>query len=96
MWLDDQPMGSTVLPTAAPTAFLRFAVAATAPIERVDIVRGGQVVIALPGEQRTDWTRSLELPPFVAGEYAYVRVVQIDGGVAWASPVYVEEGVRRE
>ncbi len=94
MWLDDQPMGSNVPPTAAPSAFLRFAVAATAPIDRVDIVRSGQVVIALPGDGRTDWSERLELQPFERGEYAYVRVFQVDGGVAWASPVYVGEPVR--
>ena len=75
--------------TAAPSAFLRFAVAATAPIDRVDIVRSGQVVIVLPGEGRTDWSERLKLPPFERGEYVYVRVLQVDGGVAWASPVYV-------
>ena len=90
MWVDDRPMGSVVPPSASGSAVLRFAVAATAPVERVDVVRSGQVVDSLAGQGRTDWSGRLELPALVAGEYVYVRVVQTDGGAAWASPVYVD------
>ena len=74
-WLDDEP---------------RFAVAGTAPIERVDVIRSGTVVESLPGEGRRDWGAPLVLDGLTAGEYVYVRVVQEDGGVAWSSPAFVE------
>ncbi len=74
-WLDDQP---------------RFAVAGTAPIDRVDVIRSGKVVESLPGEGRRDWGRPLTLDGLEPGEYVYVRVIQEDGGVAWSSPAFVE------
>jgi hypothetical protein len=67
---------------------LRFAVAATAPVERVDVVRSGQVV-SVPGAGRRELSETLELDPLRPGEYVYVRVVQVDGGAAWSSPFYV-------
>ncbi len=74
-WLDETP---------------RFAVAGTAPIERVDVIRSGAVVQSLPGEGRRDWGEPLVLEGLRPGEYVYVRVIQEDGGVAWSSPAFVE------
>ena len=74
-WLDDNP---------------RFAVAGTAPIERVDVIRSGSVVTSLPGAGRREWGEGLTLDGLVSGEYVYIRVVQEDGGVAWSSPVFIE------
>ncbi len=74
-WLDDEP---------------RFAVAGTAPIERLDVVRSGTVVDSLPGEGRREWAGPLALDGLRPGEYANLRVVQEDGGVAWSSPAFVE------
>ncbi len=68
----------------------RFAVAGTAPIDRVDVIRSGTVVESLPGEGRRDWGGPLALDGLTTGEYVYVRVVQEDGGVAWSSPAFVE------
>ena len=74
-WLDDAP---------------RFAVAGTAPIERVDVIRSGSVVTSLPGAGRREWGEGLTLDGLVSGEYVYIRVVQEDGGVAWSSPVFID------
>jgi Protein of unknown function (DUF3604) len=86
-WLDEAPMGSTVTPRE--TGTLRFAVAATAPVARVDVVRSGSVVAVVSGERRRELSSTLPLAGLRDGEYVYVRVVQEDGGVAWASPFFV-------
>jgi hypothetical protein len=67
---------------------LRVAVAGTAPIERVDVIRSGEVVERWDAEGRREWSRSLVLEPLARGEYVYVRVVQVDGGAAWSSPIF--------
>ena len=74
-WVDDNP---------------RFAVAGTAPIERVDVIRSGSVVTSLPGFGRREWGEGLKLDGLLSGEYVYIRVVQEDGGVAWSSPVFID------
>jgi hypothetical protein len=63
----------------------------TGPIERLEIVKNGEVVFAVPGEGR----ELLELlaedaSPAAAGDYLYARVVQEDGGMAWSSPVWLD------
>jgi hypothetical protein len=88
-------MGS-VLPVAAPETSsqvhqLKFSVATPTPIERIDVIRSGQVIDSLPGQGRREWSEQAEIPSLAAGEYLYVRVVQEDGGVAWASPIYAGE-----
>jgi len=69
---------------------LRFAVAGTAPIDRVDIIRDGGVIDTLAAEGRLEWSQTLALEPLAKGDYVYVRVVQVDGGAAWSSPFYGE------
>lgn len=78
VWLDDE------------NDELRFAVAGTAPIGRVDIIRDGGVIEALDAEGRLEWSQTLALEALAKGDYVYVRVVQVDGGAAWSSPFYGE------
>lgn len=89
MWLGEAPMGSTVAPSDAAPGNLRFAVAGTAPVERIDIVRSGNVVAVVSGDRRRELSSTVPLEGLRDGEYAYIRVVQEDGGVAWASPIFV-------
>jgi hypothetical protein len=67
---------------------LRFAVAATSGVDRVDVVRSGAVVAELPGEGRRELSGAFPLKGFAEGEYVYLRVVQDDGGAAWSSPLF--------
>jgi len=87
-WLDENEMGATFPPSGAPS-HLRFVVAAQRPVDRVDVVRSGEIVSAVPGSGRRELSETLTLPTLRPGEYVYVRVVQQDGGAAWSSPVYV-------
>jgi len=75
----------------------------TAPVERIDIIRNNEVVHTETGEGRLDveftWedTQPIEqvwLPPARFCDHPfcfyYVRAVQTDGEVAWASPVWID------
>lgn len=98
MWLDGDPMGSTVSrkQRGAGKGKLRFAVAATARVERIDVVRSGNVVAVVPGERRRELSSTLPLEDLRDGEYVYVRVIQEDGGAAWASPIFVGPDATRK
>jgi hypothetical protein len=68
---------------------------ATAPIERIDLIRGnhiahleGHAVTDGPGDLSVDFERSI--PRLAPGEFHYVRIIQEGGGVAWSSPIFVD------
>lgn len=95
--LDGKPMGTILeaeeaTKSTSGTQKLEIRVAGTAPIDHVDVVRGGAGVPATvesaPGEGQREWFAERDVPPLEAGEYVYVRVVQNDGGAAWSSPFY--------
>jgi hypothetical protein len=88
--LDGQPMGAEVAAgeRAADHALVVLALTEE-PISRLDIVRSGRVVESVrPTED--DYLLRVErsVPALGAGEYLYLRVVQIDGGAAWSSPFF--------
>jgi hypothetical protein len=62
-------------------------VEANAPIERVDLIRSGHIA-TISGEGRLALHEQREIPALQPGEYHYVRVVQVDGGAAWSSPIF--------
>jgi hypothetical protein len=78
---------------------LSVQVAGTARITRIDVIRNGEEVFEQNGqgtEQEFEWTdrtpfEEIALPsydgiPFV---YYYVRVIQMDGELAWSSPIWI-------
>jgi hypothetical protein len=73
---------------------LDVVVVGTGPLDRVEVLRDGEVVhTERPGgaEARFHW----QDPEPKKGErpsYYYVRVVQQDGQMAWASPIWVHVG----
>jgi hypothetical protein len=84
-----------------PPSMLKVRVVAESAIERVDLIRtdrtakfvleeGTEVagLVAADGDRELTLERSI--PPLLAGEYHYVRVVQRDGGAAWSSPIFAE------
>jgi hypothetical protein len=87
MRLDDNPMGSRIAVATTDTQRLQYAVAGTAPIDRVDLIVSGHVIGSFPGEKQRETSGTVDVPALEAGGYVYVRVVQEDGGVAWASPI---------
>lgn len=91
--LAGRPMGSTLALRELPEgrAELFVWVLGTAPIERIDVVRSGQIVSSLTADQSELVSGTLSLEQLGAGEFVYVRVVQVDDGVAWSTPFYVTE-----
>jgi len=84
--VDGVPMGAELEPRAE--AEVALTVIGTAPIDRVELVRGGEVVGSRRGEGVAlvhTWT----LDSLVTDDFVYVRVLQSDGGMAWSSPVYI-------
>jgi hypothetical protein len=86
--LDGARMGSTL--PAAKEHRLQVVVAATAPLERIDVIQSGGRIDSQRAAGRMFWTLERKLAPTRTGEYAYVRVVQEDGGAAWSSPFFFE------
>ncbi|MCP4645498.1 MAG: DUF3604 domain-containing protein, partial [bacterium] len=90
-------------PVLAKTRALSIEFHGTAPLDRIDIIRNNEVVHSAPGEGGLDvsfsWddTISIEdtwLPPAQHCDHSftfyYVRAIQSDGEVAWASPVWID------
>jgi hypothetical protein len=65
-------------------------VAATAPLERLDLVENGRMRETIAGEGRTIVRLTRRLSGLGRGDYLYLRAVQGDGGAAWSSPFFVE------
>ena len=89
--IDDSVMGEDLPPDAQTreTQQLRVRFEATAPIERIDLIRSG-IVASLPGDLGLSLDFVREIPTLGRGEFHYVRIQQSDGGVAWSSPIYAE------
>ena len=85
-------MGATVpVPDGGELSLELFVHAvAPEPLARVDLIRSGEVVdsIAVDGLSEVLLQRPVE--DLRAGEYVYVRVVQVDEGAAWSSPIFFE------
>ena len=79
--------GSGLLPGVGPDTLVARAIAPD-KLERVDVVRSGEVVESFGCGGERECTFGLEIPGLAADEYLYVRAVQADGGAAWSSPFY--------
>ncbi len=86
-WADGHFMGEEYETSEPPTLVLR--VTGTAPIARVDLIRSGRYVYsAAPGIKKVEMKhRDEQCPP--GTHWYYFRIVQRDGEIAWASPIWV-------
>jgi hypothetical protein len=85
-------MGTTV-PVSADGSIsdeLFVHVVAPTPLERIDVIRSGEIVAMIPAEGLVEIAVQQGLEALRAGEYLYVRAVQADGGTAWSSPIFFE------
>jgi hypothetical protein len=90
--LDSYLMGSLIPKPKAGgyTGDLFVQVIAETPLERVDLIRSGELVATTKVDGLLEITLSREIEDLVSGEYIYVRAVQQDTGAAWSSPIYIE------
>lgn len=89
--LGAHPMGSLVrrgAQTAREGYFGR--VVGTAPIVAVELVKNGRVVASVAGDGGLEAFLNYEDPLPKRGDYAYLRVTQEGGGLAWSSPIWID------
>jgi len=87
--LEDRPMGSHVKPKSGETA-LTLELHGQAPIEELELIRSGAVITRLNlKEPALDLEHAFQLVDLTEGEYLYLRIRQIDGGLAWSSPWFI-------
>jgi len=60
------------------------------PLAYVDVVRRDLVSRTEFDEETWSFEATIELGSLRKGDYVYVRVVQVDGGAAWSSPIFIE------
>ncbi|MFH1322035.1 MAG: DUF3604 domain-containing protein [Bacteroidota bacterium] len=66
-------------------------VVGTSPIEKISIIRNGTVLKEIMVRGETNHSFQLKDEPLPPGEYYYyLRVKQVDGEMAWSSPVWVK------
>jgi hypothetical protein len=88
--LDGLPMGSALAADGGRTRTLGVRAVAPDPLERIDLVRSGQVVQTFAAQGEREIRLEEPITGLQGGEYLYVRVVQADGGAAWSSPFFLD------
>ena len=90
--LGGHPIGSIIDTEGAAGVGRELVVRAvgSARIERIDVVRSGEVVERIPATNGIDFAFTRRIEDLRRGEYLYVRVIQEDGGAAWSSPFFVD------
>ena len=88
--LAGKPMGALVPASEVSKSAPIFASAlGTDAIRRIDVIQGSSVALSVEGDGSDELTFSGELAALKAGEWVYVRVLQVDGHQAWSSPIFV-------
>jgi hypothetical protein len=62
----------------------------TAPFTQIDLLKNNRTIYRT-GEGETDVAfETSDRTQIEPGDFYYLRVVQVDGGMAWASPIWVD------
>ncbi|MCC7011790.1 MAG: CehA/McbA family metallohydrolase [Planctomycetes bacterium] len=69
---------------------LYLQVVGASALERIEVVVGASELLSIPCRNELEFSASATLSDLKPGEFVYVRVLQLDGGMAWSSPVFVE------
>ncbi len=95
--LGGRSMGSTIVLGEEPAPReLTVRAIGTGPLAGVEVIRGGQVVVAEPLGEALELETTFRLEGLRRGEYVYVRVTQFDLEnpqrllLAWSSPFFIE------
>ena len=68
---------------------LRVRILGTAPVRQVDVIRGQDFVYTLQNQTDDVEFRFVDQDPQAGEQHYYVRVQQVDGQMAWSSPIWV-------
>lgn len=85
---DAEHLTGDIVETDAPPRF-RITVAGTAPIKAVDIIRNNRYVYQLTPNATTVTFEYRDTNPTPGESYYYVRILQTNNQVAWASPIWI-------
>jgi hypothetical protein len=88
--LDGASMGMSLEAGDGRPRVLEVTAVAADVLERIDVVRSGEVVRTFAGTGSRALRISEPVEGLTSGEYLYVRAVQADGGAAWSSPFFVD------
>jgi hypothetical protein len=89
--LDGHRIGSVVpAPAAGEKMALYLRVLSPAPLAYIDIVQSDGIARHELTEETWSFETAWELEGLEAGDYLYLRVVQVDQGAAWSSPFFIE------
>ena len=84
-------MGTRVSPPDGEVE-LSVSIHATAPVRALELIRSGAVVEDLtPKGPELELDHTFTLKGLSQGEYVYLRIQQMDGGLAWSSPWFITE-----
>jgi hypothetical protein len=86
--LNHKPMGSSITVGTGTKLSFTGTVGGTAPIERIELVRNGEVIDSVAGTSLIEHY-TYEGISADADTYYYLRVTQTDGERAWSSPIWV-------
>jgi hypothetical protein len=84
--LAEQRSDSTVVEAVE----LEVRVVAPGPLDRIDVIRSGQVHLTVACDGLTECSFVGPVENLLTGEYVYARAVQVDGGAAWSSPNFLQ------
>ncbi len=76
--------------TAGEPPELRVDIRGTAPLDRVELIRNGRILLARRPGTETDRFSFRDNSPLAGPAHYYVRLRQTDQALAWSSPIWVE------
>ncbi|MDX1359191.1 MAG: hypothetical protein R3232_10200, partial [Clostridia bacterium] len=70
--------------------FILAGISGTAPLEKIEIVRNGEIIHSRHPDGLDFELNYIDETPAEPGTYYYIKAVQVDGEMAWSSPVWVD------
>ncbi|MFC1848668.1 CehA/McbA family metallohydrolase [candidate division CSSED10-310 bacterium] len=92
--INGHPMGSVVTKSVTEDKKIRAFAVGQQYVESMVLVKNGQIIAAAPG---TDFEVTLfhrDQEPSSGEDFYYVRVIQMDGQMAWSSPIWFKQSNR--
>lgn len=83
-------MGGVIRAADAADAPLFVQAIGAAGLKTVEIVARGERITTIDAGGELEFAASAAFRELASGDWVYVRVVQVDGGMAWSSPIFVE------